>query len=167
MCPIESYEWYIHRVDRGYLSQILFQDFCIFCIQYLGRLWYAKVLSEPLATIERYRISFNRNTMVVNDHFIREGHLWQLSPWPGQVVPLHSVVWKVISKLNWTKILVHSSALQCKKIQSSIEKFHWSRKLWKTENFSFNLNIRVPLESVNLFLHVFCVLRSFWQWNTT
>ena len=37
----------------------------------------------------------------------------------------------------------------------------------KTENFSFNLNIRVLLESVNLFLHVFCVLRSFWQWNTT
>ena len=37
-------------------------------------LWHAKVLSEPLATIEQYRISLNRNTMVVNDHFIREGH---------------------------------------------------------------------------------------------
>ena len=23
--------------------------------------------------------------MVVNDHFIREGHLWQLSPEPGQL----------------------------------------------------------------------------------
>ena len=43
-------------------------------------LWYATVLSEPLATIEQYRISLNRNTMVVNDDFIREGHLWQLSP---------------------------------------------------------------------------------------
>ena len=49
----------------------------IFCIQYLRRLWYAKVFNEPLAAIEQYRISFNRNTMVVNDHFIREG---QLSP---------------------------------------------------------------------------------------
>ena len=36
---------------------------------------YAKLSSEPLATIEQYRISFNRNTKVVNDHFIREGHL--------------------------------------------------------------------------------------------
>ena len=32
-------------------------------------LWYAKVLSDPLATIEQYRISFNRNNMVVNKHF--------------------------------------------------------------------------------------------------
>ena len=38
------------------------------------------------------------------------------------------------------------------------EMFHWSKKLWKTEKFSFNLNIRVPLESVNLFLHVFLCL---------
>ena len=52
----------------------MFQDFYIFCIQYLGRLWYAKVLSEPLAKIEQYRISFIRNAMVVNDHFIREGY---------------------------------------------------------------------------------------------
>ena len=44
------------------------------------RLWYVKVLSQPLATIEQCRISFNRNTMVDNYHFIREGHLWQLSP---------------------------------------------------------------------------------------
>ena len=51
------------------------------------------------------------------------------------------------------------SAMQCKKVQSSIEKFHWSKKLRKTENFSFNLNIRVPLESVNLFLHVFLCLK--------
>ena len=74
----------------------------------------------------------------------------------------------MISTLNWTKILVYSSALQCKKVQFSIEKFHWSKKWQKPEIFSFNLNIRVPFESVNLFLHVFfCVLRSFWQWNTT
>ena len=33
-----------------------------------------KIFSESLATIEQYRISFNRNIMVVNDHFIREGH---------------------------------------------------------------------------------------------
>ena len=58
------------------MSQILFQDFRIYCIQYLGTLRYAKVLSEPLATIEQYRISFNRNTMVVNNHFIRESHLY-------------------------------------------------------------------------------------------
>ena len=44
-------------------------------------------------------------------------------------------------------------------IQSSIEKFHWSKKLRKTENLSFNINIRVPLKSVNLFLHVFLCLK--------
>ena len=110
---------------------------------------------------------FNRKTMVVNDHFIKEGHLWQLSPSLGQVVTPHSIAWKVISKLNWTKILVYSSTLQCKEVQLFTEKFHWSKKLRKTENFSFNLNISVPLESVNLFLHFFCVWRSFWQWNTT
>ena len=55
---------------------MLFQDFCIFCIQYLGRLCYVEVLSEPLATVEQYRISFNRNTIVVNIHFIRESYLW-------------------------------------------------------------------------------------------
>ena len=56
-------------------------------------------------------------------------------------------------------LLVYSSALQFKKVQSFIEKFHWSKKLRKTENFSFNLNVRVPLESVNLFLHVFFCLK--------
>ena len=80
-----------------------------------------------------------------NDHFT------------GQVVIPLSIAWKVISKINWTKILVYSSALQYKKVQSSIEKFHWSKKWRKTENFSFNLNIRLQLESVNLFLHVFFV----------
>ena len=94
--------------------------------------------------------------MLVNDHFIREGHLWQLSPGPGQVVTPHSIAWKVIFKLIWTKIL---RFLQCKIVQSVIEKFHWSKKLRKNENFSFNLNIRVPLESVNLFLHVFLHLK--------
>ena len=38
-------------------------------------LWYAKVLSEPLATVEQYQISFNCDTMVVNDYIIREGQL--------------------------------------------------------------------------------------------
>ena len=33
----------------------------------------------------------------------------------------------------------------------------WSSKLRKTEIFSFNLNIGVPFDSVNLFLHVFFV----------
>ena len=115
-------------------------------------------MSEPLATIKPYRISFNRNIMVVNDYLIREGHLWQLSLYPGQVVTPHSIAWKVISKLNWKKILVYSSPLQCKKVQSSIEKFHWSKKIRKTVNFSFNLNISVPLENVNLYLHVFLCL---------
>ena len=50
--------------------------------------------------------------------------------------------------------------LQCKKLQSYIEEFQWSKKLRKTESFSFNLNIRVPLESVNLFLHVFLCLKG-------
>ena len=56
--------------------------------------------------------------MVVNDYFIRESHL---------------TAGKVISKLNRTKILVYSSALQRKKVQSSIEKFHWSKKLQKNK----------------------------------
>ena len=44
------------------------------------------------------------------------------------------------------------------KTQSSIEKFYLSNGLPKTQNFSFNPNIKVPLESVDLFLHIFpCV----------
>ena len=117
---------FTYRVDRGYLSHILFQDFCIFLHSHLERLWYVNVLSEPLATIE----------------------LWQLSPYPGQVVTPHSIALRVISKLSWTKILVYSSALQSKKVQSSVENIHLSKKLRKTENFSLNLNIRVLLESV-------------------
>ena len=97
-------------------------------------------------------------TLVVNDHFIREGHLWQLFQWPGQVVTPDSIAWKVISKLNFTKILVYSSALQYKKVQSSIEKFHWS-KILRTKNFSFNSNIWIPLESVNQFLYFFLCLK--------
>ena len=65
----------------------------------------------------------------------------------------------MIPKLNWTKILVYSSALQYKKVQSPIEKFHWSKKLRKTKKNSFNLNIRVQLESVKLFSHVFLGLK--------
>ena len=52
----------------------------------------------------------------------------------------HFIAWKMISKLNLIKILVYFSALQCKKVQSSIEKFHWSKKLRNTESFSFYLN---------------------------
>ena len=117
-----------------------------------------KFWMNPWLQTEKYRIFFNCNTMVGDDHFIREGHLWQLShhiQFHIQVVTPHSIAWKVISKLNWTKILVCSSALQSKKVQSSIEKVHWSKKLRKTENFSINLNIRVRLGRVNLFLHVF------------
>ena len=62
------------------------------------------------------------------------------------------------SQLNRDISLI-SRALQCKKVQSSIENFHWSKKLRKIENFSFKLKIRVPLESVNLFLHVFLCLK--------
>ena len=94
--------------------------------------------------------------MVVNEHFIREN---QLSLQPGQVVTPHLIAWKVISKLNRTKIWVYSIALQCKKVQSFIETFHWSKKLRKTENLSFNLNVRVPLENINLFLHVILCLK--------
>ena len=72
------------------------------------------------------------------------------------------IAWKVIFKLNWTKIFVYFNALQCKEVQSSIEKFHWSKKSRETfnlnEKFYFNLNIRVPLKSVDLFLHVFLCL---------
>ena len=53
------------------------------------------------------------------------------------------------------KNIVYSSALQCKKVQSSIVKLHWSEKWRKTEIFVFKVNIRVPLLSVNLFLHGF------------
>ena len=59
------------RVDRGYLSHFLFEDFCIFRVWFLGRLWYAKISSELLATIKQYRISFKHNTMDVNEQFIR------------------------------------------------------------------------------------------------
>ena len=88
--------------------------------------------------------------------------LWLLMTTLTQVDTPHTIAWKVISELNWTKILVYFSALQCKKIQSSIEKFHWSKKLQKTEIFSFNLkNLKKKskVESVNLFPHVFLCLK--------
>ena len=80
--------------------------------------------------------------MVVNDHFVSEGHLWQ-----------QTQLNKIISSKYY------SSAMQCKKLQSSIEKFYLSKKLRKIENFPFNINIRVPFESVKLFLHVFLCLK--------
>ena len=73
----------IYKVDRGYLSHFLFEDFCIFRVWFLGRLWCAEISSELLATIEQYRISFKRNTMVVNDQLIRRCHLWQPAPVTG------------------------------------------------------------------------------------
>ena len=72
-----------YRIDRGYLSHFLFEDFCIFCVWFLGRLWYAKISSELLATIEQYQISLKRNTMVANEQFIRRRHLWQPAPVTG------------------------------------------------------------------------------------
>ena len=72
-----------YRVDRGHLSRFLIKDFCIFRVWFLGRLWYAKIWSELLATIEQYRISFKRNTMVVNEQFIRRRRLWQPAPVAG------------------------------------------------------------------------------------
>ena len=74
------YPFSSNRVDGGWLSHIVFEYFCSFRVQYLGRLWYAKFSSELRATIEHYRISFNRNTMIVNEQFIRESHLWQIIP---------------------------------------------------------------------------------------
>ena len=86
-----------HRINYNERLQSLAEDYFYFSLQtvvctniklalvlikhrYLGRLCYAKVLSRTLVTIEQYRISFNRNIMVVNDHSIRECYLWQLSP---------------------------------------------------------------------------------------
>ena len=51
------------------------------------------------------------------------------------------------------------SALQCKNVQFSIEKFLCLKESQKTQKFAFNLNIKVPLERVNLFLHVFSGLK--------
>ena len=72
---LNNQSWQILDINSAFIQnqelkkiRFKFQDFSIFCMQYLGRL--------ILATIEQYRISFNRNTIVVNDHFIREGHLW-------------------------------------------------------------------------------------------
>ena len=73
----------LSRVDRGYLSHCLLEDFCILRVLFLGRLWYAKISSDLLATIEQYRISFKRNIMVVNEQFIRRRHLWQPAPVTG------------------------------------------------------------------------------------
>ena len=90
-------------------------------------------MSEPLATIEQYRITFNRYTMVVNYHFIREG------------VSCHTTFGCMKNDIQ-TQL-----KLQFQKVQSSIEKFHWSKKLGKTK--------KIPFDSVNLFLHVFLCLK--------
>ena len=50
---------------------------------------YAKVSSEPQAAIKQYRIPFNRNTMVVDKQFIRDGDCDNL-PRAGQDVLPHS-----------------------------------------------------------------------------
>ena len=57
-------------------------------------------MSEPLATIKQYRISFNRNTMVLNDHFITEGH-----------ATFNCMKSYIQTQLN--KNISYSSALQC------------------------------------------------------
>ena len=57
--------------------------------------------------------------MVVNDRFIREGH----------------TTFNCMKSDTQTRLNKNISALQCKKVQSSIEKFHWSKKLRKTEIF--------------------------------
>ena len=44
----------------------------IFCIQYLGRLWYAKFSNKTLTTIEQYRIFFNRPSYRDNSHRNRD-----------------------------------------------------------------------------------------------
>ena len=44
-------------------------------------------------------------------------------------------------------------------VQPSIEKFYWSKALQKTRKFPFNLNIKVPLGGVNLFLYVLPCLK--------
>ena len=77
------YKFNDYRVYRGYLSHFLFEDFWIFRVWFLGRLWYVKISNELSATIEQYRISFKRNTMVINEQFIRRRHLWQSAPVTG------------------------------------------------------------------------------------
>ena len=39
-------------------------------------------------------------------------------------------------------------------------------KKMETEKWPKAADSPLPIGSVSLFLHVFCVLRSFWQWNT-
>ena len=80
---MHKYIIFKYKVDRGYLSHFLFEYFCIFRVRFLGRLGYAKISSELLATIEQYRISLNRNTVVFNEQFIRRRHLWQPAPPTG------------------------------------------------------------------------------------
>ena len=74
--------------------------------------------------------------MVVNDHFIMESH-----------TTFNCMKNDIQTQLNKNISLLYCAS---KKVQSSTEKFHWSKKLRKTENFSVNLKIRVPLASVNL-----------------
>ena len=67
-------------------------------------------LCKPLATIEQYRISFSRNTMVVNDHFIREGTF----PLTGTSchTTFNCMKSDMQTQLKQKYLLVYSSALQ-------------------------------------------------------
>ena len=95
--------------------------------------------------------------MVVNDHFIREVHL--VITFPLTVASCHTT-FNCLKSDNQTQLHKNISLLRCnvRKVQSCIQKFHWSKKLRKTENFSLNRNIRVPLGSQNLFPQVFLCL---------
>ena len=89
-----------------------------------------------------------------------------MTAFPVAGASCHTIISKIPCKLfhgKWYPNLIEGKykftlALQCKKVQLSIEKFHWSKKLRKTGIFSFNLHIRVPIESVNSFLHIFLCL---------
>ena len=114
--------------------------------------------------------------------------LWLLmTTLQGKVTP-HAIAWKVISKLNWTKILVYSSALQCKKVQSSIEvslikkitknwifffflskhkSTAWKRQLISTCFFlclKVILTMEHDIKLLTIFIRKFAI---FWSWQLT
>ena len=89
--------------------------------------------------------------MVVNDHNKGRSLL--------KTFPVTGTSCRTTFNCMKSEIQTQLNKLQCKKVQYSIEKFPWSKILRKTEKMSGNLNIRVPHESVNLFLHVFLCLK--------